>query len=120
MSDTKLARAATLDWFRAVVDDVEGVHLRDLPPFTTLHIRTANSLYRVVITQGLEVYVQGGAFFANPTSAYVDGASIGGSCLKAGWIGVGFFVQFRSGDQWVVTSRVRAITIGQISGSIVH
>jgi hypothetical protein len=28
MSDTKLVRAATLDWFRAVVEDIEGVHLR--------------------------------------------------------------------------------------------
>ena len=28
MSDTKLVRAATLDWFGAVVDDIEGVHLR--------------------------------------------------------------------------------------------
>ena len=59
MSDTKFAHAATLDRFVDVVKGVEGVHLRNLPPFTTLLVRTMNSLYRVVIAEGLEVYVQG-------------------------------------------------------------
>lgn len=110
MSDTGLVRAAPLDCFRAVVEDIEGVHLHDLPPFTTLLIRTMNSLYRVVITQGPKVYVQGGAFFPNPTSAYLDGASIGGSCLRVGWIGIGLLVEIRSGGRRFITSPVRAIT----------
>ncbi len=120
MSDTKLVRAATLDWFHAVVDDIEGVYLRHLTPFTTLLVRTMNSLYRVKITPGPEVYVQGGAFFPEPTSAYLDGSSIAGSCLRVGWIGVGLSLEIRSGGLRIITSPVRAITTEQASGSVVH
>ena len=120
MSDSKRVRGVTLDWFGGVVNDIKGVDLRQLPPFTTLLVRTVNSVYRVVITTGPEVYVQGGAFFPDPTSAYLDGASIGGSCVKVGWIGLGLLVQFRSGDQCVITSPVRAISTERASGSVVH
>lgn len=120
MSDSKWVRAATLDGFAALVADSEGVHLHHLPPFTTLLVRTINSLYRVFITPGPEVYVQGGAFFPDPTSAYIDGASIGGSCLKVGWIGIGLLVEIRSGGRRIITSPVRTITTEQASGSVVH
>ena len=89
--------------------NVEGVHLRDLPPFTTLLVRTVNSQYRVVLTQGREVYVQGGAFFPDATPAYLDGASIGGSSIRVGWIGVGLLMEFRLGRRRIITSPVRAI-----------
>jgi hypothetical protein len=69
--------------------DVEGVQLRHLPPLTTVLVRTMKSVYRVVITQWPEVYVHGGAFFSEPTRAYLDGASLGGNCLEVGWIVVG-------------------------------
>jgi hypothetical protein len=120
MANTKRVRAVTLDGFGEVVNDVKGVDLRRLPPFTTLLTRTVNSLYRVVITPGPEVYVQGGAFFPDPTSAYVDGASIGGSSIKVGWIGLGLLVQIRAGDRCVITSPVRGITTEQTSGLVVH
>ena len=61
---------------------MNGVHLRRLPPFTTLLVQTANSLYRLVITRGPEVYVQGGVFFPDLTSAYVEGSSGGGSAQE--------------------------------------
>jgi hypothetical protein len=69
MSDTKFVRAVTLDRFCDVVNDIKGVDVRHLPPFTTLLVRTMNSLYRVVITHQPEVFVQGGVFFPDPTSA---------------------------------------------------
>jgi hypothetical protein len=72
-----------------------------------------NSLYRVVVTHGTEIYVQGGAFFPDPTSASLEGASVGGSCLRVGWIGVGLLVEFRSGGRRIITSPVRAITTEQ-------
>jgi len=120
MSDTRFVRAITLESFGSVVDDIEGVQLRHLPPLTTLLVRTTNSLYRVVITEGPEVYVQGGAHFPDPTSAYLDGARLGGSCLKLGWIAVGLLVQFRSKNRCIITSPVRAIKIEQMSNSVVH
>jgi hypothetical protein len=120
MANPKLLRAATLDRIGDLVDDTAGVHLRDLPPFTTLLVWTMNSLYRVVVTHWPEVYVQGGAFFPDPTLAYIDGASFGGSCLRVGWISAGLFVEIRSGGWHIITSPVLAITTEQASSSIVH
>ena len=119
MSDNKPFRAATLNRF-GVVEDVECVRLHCLPPFTILLVRTMNSLYRVVISAGPDVYVQGGAFFLEATLAYIDGASIGRSCLKVGCICVGLPVELRSGGRSIITSPVRAIVTVQPSGSVVH
>jgi hypothetical protein len=120
MSDTHVARVATLDRFCAAVEDIAGVQLSHLPPCTTLLVRTMNSLYRLVITQGPEVYVQGGAFFPDPTPAYVDGASVGGSCVRVGWIGIGLLLEIRAGGRRTITSPVRAISTEQAPGPVVH
>jgi hypothetical protein len=103
-----LGRPAALKWLRGV-EDIDGLHLRHLPPFTTLLIRTLNSVYRVIVTEGPEVCIQGGAFFRDPAAAYLDGASIGGRCIRQGWIGVGLRIEMRSGSQRIITSPVRAI-----------
>jgi hypothetical protein len=105
---SSLGRAAALNWLRGV-EDIDGLHLRHLPPFTTLLIRTLNSVYRVIVTEGPEVCIQGGAFFRDPAAAYLDGASIGGRCIRLGWIGVGLRIEMRSGSQRIITSPVRAI-----------
>jgi len=120
MGDSKFVRATTLDRIDDLVDDTAGVRLRDLPPFTTLLVRTVNSLYRLVITQWPEVYIQGGALFPDPTPAYVDGASIGGSCLRLGWISVGRAMEIHSEGRHISTSTVRTITTEQASSLIVH
>ena len=120
MADRKPLCAATLDGIGDLVDDNAGVHLRDLPPFTTLLVWTLNSLYRVVVTQWPEVYLQGGAFFPDPTLAHVNGASFGGSCLRVGWISAGLLVEIRSGGQRIITSPVVAITTEQASSVMVH
>jgi hypothetical protein len=36
---------------------------------------------------------------------------MGGSCIKVGWIGVGFCLEFIADGRRVVTTRVRAIGI---------
>jgi hypothetical protein len=120
MSNTKSFRAARLDRIGDLVDDTPGVHVRDLPPFTTLLVWTMNSVYRVVITQWPEVYIQGGVYFPDPTWACLDGASIGERCPRVGWIGVGLLVEIRSGGWHVITSPVRAITTEQSSSLLVH
>jgi hypothetical protein len=120
MADTGWVRAATLDRIGDLMDDTEGVHLRDLPPFTTLRVWTMNSLYRVVVTQWPEVYIQGGAFFPDQTLAHVDGASFGGSCLKVGWIGTGLLVEIRAGGRHIITSPVLAIAIDQARNLVVQ
>lgn len=111
MADTMVVRVATLGQFVEDVDETQGVDLRQLAPLTTLVIRTMNSEYRVTITQGPEVSIQGGAYFPEPTLAWLDGASIGGNCLKVGWIGVGLLMEICSGGRRIVTSPVCAIAI---------
>jgi hypothetical protein len=120
MADSKRIRAATLDRIGDLMDENSGVQLRDLPPFTTLLVWTVNSLYRVVVTQWPEVYVQGGVFFPESTLARVDGASFGGSCLRVGWIVSGLFMEIRSGGQHIITSRVLAIITEHSSDLVVH
>ena len=101
--------AVTLDDISDVIGDVAGVHLHDLPPFTTLVVSTTNSSYRVIVTGGSNVYVQGGTLVPEPTAACIDGARLGSSILRAGWIGVGFGMEIRAGGRLIITSPVRAI-----------
>ena len=83
--------------------------------FTTLVVKTDNSVYQITIVQPYkrEVFVQGGAFFPERTRAYLSGSSFGGSCLKLGWVGIGLHMEFlaKDRDQWVLTSHVRSITV---------
>ena len=104
-----IPRSASLDGFVAVSSSGAGVSLADLEPFTTLLVRTCNSLYRIVISQNSAVFVQGGQFFPDVTDARLDGSSAGGSFLKLGWIGVGLRMEICAGGQRIVTSPVRAI-----------
>jgi hypothetical protein len=94
---------------RNILHQGAGVDLRDLPPCTTLLVQTVNSLYRVVICGGLHVSVQGGDYFPEPTSVYLDGA-VGESCVRAGWIALGLRVRIRIGNHYILTTAVRAIT----------
>jgi hypothetical protein len=99
---------------------VQSVRLRQLRPLTTLLVWTRNSLYRLVVTDGCNIYVQGGTFFPEPTSAHLDGASVGGSLLRVGWIGVGLPMEIRAGARRIVTSPIRAIATEQPGVPVVH
>jgi hypothetical protein len=99
---------------------IEGVHLPQLKPFTTLLVRTRNSLYRIVVSDGSRVYVQGGTMFPDATPAYVDGAYVARNVLKLGWIVVGLAMEMRTGERRVLTSPVRAITREQSPATSVH
>jgi hypothetical protein len=112
--------AATLDRLVDLLADVEGIQLRHLKPLTTVLVRTMKSVYRVVITRWPEVYVHGGAFFPDPTRACLDGASLGGNCIKVDWIVVGLRMEIRSEGRRIVTSPVCALSIEQPSDSVVH
>lgn len=100
---------ATLDGFASATAWVEGVYLRDLQPMTCLLVQTSNSDYRIVVSSGGAVLVEGGRFFERPTAATVEGASLGGSFLKMGWIGVGLRMEIRDESRRIVTSPVRRI-----------
>jgi hypothetical protein len=109
-----------VDHFIDLMDPVEGVYLRQLPPLTTLMVWTRNSLYRMVVTEGSSVQVQGGTFFPNFTPALVDGASMGRGVLKKGWISVGLEMEIRARGRRIVTSPVQAITTERRGHPVVH
>lgn len=110
MTDTTcISRAATLAGFTSAVSSTSGVHLRDLAPMTTLVVRTRNSEYRIVVSAGDEVLVKGGQFFPSLTEARFSGASVGGSFLKVGWIGIGLRMEILAGGRRIVTSPVHDI-----------
>ena len=106
---TRVARGATLEGFVAGTSGGAGLLLRDLEPLTTLVVHTRNTRYHIIVTRGDEIVVQGGAFFPDPTPAHLDGASLGSSFLKLGWIGVGLRMEIRAGGQRIVTTSVRSI-----------
>ena len=103
--------AGTLDAFTSTTVTTDGITLDHLDPLTTLHVRTKNSVYRLTVTSGRAVIVQGGAFFPAPTRVRIGGATLGGTAIKIGWIGVGFCVELWTDDGAVTTTRVRAISV---------
>jgi hypothetical protein len=114
MNDTTcISRAATLAGFTSAVSSTNGVQLRDLAPMTTLLVRTRNSEYRIVVSSGDEVLVKGGQFFPSLTEARFSGASVGGSFLKVGWIGVGLRMELLADGRRIVTSPVYDIITTQ-------
>jgi hypothetical protein len=122
MNDTTtcIARAATLTGFTSAVSSTNGVQLRDLPPMTTLVVRTRNSEYQIVIASGDEVLVKGGNFFPSLTEARFSGASVGGSFLKVGWIGVGLRMEILAEGRRIITSPVYDILTRDDSSNRIH
>ena len=100
----------SLDRFAEAAAAAEGLDIRRVVPLTVLRVRTRNSDYRVVVGDDGCVFVEGGRMFPQLTAVYVEGASVGSSCVKAGWILVGLRLELRAGEQRVITSQVRAIT----------
>jgi hypothetical protein len=108
------AGTATLDSFARATTG-PGVALRQLEALTELRVETRNTTYRVVVTRDADVVIQGGAFFPDPTHAHVEGASLGGSLLKVGWIGVGLRMEIVADGQRIVTTPVRSIAVADTS-----
>ena len=101
-------RGATLDGFAAETGG-PGVSLRALEPLTSLQVQTSNTRYHIIVGRGDEVVIQGGAFFPDPTPALLEGATLGSSLLKVGWIGIGLRMEIRAAGQRIVTTPVRSI-----------
>ena len=98
--------AASIHDIAIAINESDGVNVADLPPSTTLLVRTSNSLYRIVIWRGTTVTVQGGHHFPRSTLCQFNGSGFGGSVLKPGWIGRGLRMEITAGDRRFVTSPV--------------
>jgi hypothetical protein len=92
---------------------VTGIDLRSLPAGTAVVVDTRHSRYRFVMLDGSGwvALVQGGPYFPQETIARVEGSTLGGSLLKVGWIGLGWFVELSFGGKRIITSRVRSISM---------
>ena len=106
-------RPRTLDGFIEAVSQAHGIDLTEVDALSTLVVRTDNSVYHITVLRpsAREVLVQGGKFFPERTRACLSGSSFGGSCLKLGWVGLGMHLEFHAGNQWIITSHVRAIAV---------
>lgn len=120
LSPTLTARTSTLDGFVDELTDAPGIYLRDLDPLTTVLVRTRNSTYRVIVSHGTSVLVQGGRFFPEMTAARLDGSGLGGSLLKSGWIGVGFRMEILANGERIITTAVRDLTIEHHRPALLH
>ena len=117
---TTAARGATLEGFAEAAGG-PGVALHGLAPLTSLFVHTRNTRYHIVVSCGDEIFIQGGRFFPDPTPAHLEGATLGSSLLKVGWIGVGLRMEIRAGGQRIVTTAVHSIVRGALEpGSRTH
>ena len=89
------------------------VMLAHLESPTTLHVRTTNSVYRIVVVEGSTTSVHGGMFFKEPTVVDFIVSSLGDGRRKIGSIQVGSRMEICAGGQCIVTSPVRAIGTGR-------
>jgi hypothetical protein len=108
-----IPRHCSLDGFAEISGSLDGVSLRVLRPRDTIHARTRNSDYRIVLVdpeQG-KVTVQGGRFFNEPVAAVVSGSTLGGCMLKLGWLGLGLRIEICADGQRIVTSPVQSFFI---------
>jgi hypothetical protein len=106
---TVVARGSTLDGFVAAATGL-GVALGSVQPLTALVVETRNTRYHIIVRDSDEIVIQGGSFFPDPTPAHFEGASLGSSLLRLGWIGLGLRMEIRANGQRIVTTPVRTIT----------
>ena len=113
MTAEKPSRLCTLDGFGDATKQIAGVDITELEPLSVLYIKTVKSAYRVIVQQPWKRYalLEGGGCFPSATKVSVSGASLGGSFLKVGWIGLGLCLELHCGDTRIITSPVREIRI---------
>jgi hypothetical protein len=91
----------------------QGLSLSALTAGTIVSINTRHSQYRALVIDPRvgRALVSGGAWFAEPTEVRLEGATAGGSLLKAKWIGIGLKFEMAIGQQRITTSRVVSVAV---------
>ena len=103
----------TLEDFALKSGAESGVMIDALDVGAVLTVRTKHSCYQFVIVDPTTrlARVTGGSLFPEPADARIDGATIGGSMIKAGWVGVGLRMEFTVGTRRITTSRVKFLSV---------
>ena len=91
----------------------EGIDFQSLEIGTTVRVYTKYSSYCLVATdpENGGALATGGRVFLEPTPIRVEGATAGGSAIKAGWISVGLHLEMRNLTNRVTTSVVQAVKV---------
>jgi hypothetical protein len=97
----------------------DGIHVADVCPLERVNVRTANSLYEVIVLspETGNILVRGGVFFPVFMPARLAGSSLGGSFLKLRSIHVGFRLEFSTDRGFIITSPVRSVAIAPAADS---
>jgi hypothetical protein len=106
----------TLDDFALDPGCTRGVAVDSLEPGTRVVVGTSHSCYRFVVSdpERRRGTVTGGRLFSEPTDVRIDGATAGGSVIKAGWIGVGLRMELTVGSKRVTTSCVKFLAVDKV------
>ncbi|HEY1304426.1 MAG TPA: hypothetical protein VGF24_12785 [Vicinamibacterales bacterium] len=88
-----------------------GVYVDDVDPGTLIVVHTRRSCYRFLVTHDHCATAIGGSVFPEPTEVRIVGSTVGGSIIKAGWIGVGLRLELSSGLTRITTSCVRFLSL---------
>jgi hypothetical protein len=97
----------------------DGVHVANVSPLERVNVRTANSLYEVIVLapETGNILVRGGVFFPVFMPARLAGSSLGGSFLKLRSIHVGFRLELSTDRGFIITSPVRSVAIAPAADS---
>lgn len=115
-SSTAVPSCCTLEGFVLEAGGDDGLAIEALDVGTSLIVCTCNSEYRLIVLDGVRrsVLVKGGLLLPTATQACLQGASVGGSFVRTGWIGVGLRLEILVDRKRIVTSRVRSVIVESI------
>lgn len=90
-----------------------GIDFQSLAVGTTVHVHTKYSSYQLVVMdpENAGALITGGRLFPESTPIRIEGATAGGTAIKAGWIGVGLRLEMLNLTHRVTTSVVRSVTV---------
>ncbi|HVQ12149.1 MAG TPA: hypothetical protein VMS40_01100, partial [Vicinamibacterales bacterium] len=99
----------------------DGIDFQSLEAGTTVHVHTKYSSYHLVVMdpENGGALISGGRLFPESTAVRVEGATAGGTAIKAGWIGVGLRLEMLNLTHRVTTSVVRSVKVERPPASTV-
>lgn len=86
----------------------------------TVTVRTVHSVYFLTVTDGAEIYIQGGRYFPDPTPVHIEAATRDGVRLGLEWIAVGLLMDIQTDGRRVLTSPVLSIDADAAAAPAVH
>jgi hypothetical protein len=114
------ATAVLDNWANA--DWTDGCQVDAVAVFQSLTVATHNTFYEIVVLNGHQgsIRIRGGQFFPEWREVQLSGASLGGSFLKLRGIYAGFCMELRTGDETIITSPVRRLTMTHLDALRSH